>query len=74
MEVAVDIFNHALKSAQQAKVLRIKLTQKKTACLTLEIVLVSTIFRTVITDSVFYMDWLSVKFQSFLFLFIVDQV
>ena len=38
MEVAMDTFAHSLKSALQAKVLRIKLTQKATACLTLEVV------------------------------------
>ncbi|KAF6019858.1 HUS1 [Bugula neritina] len=38
MEVAMDLFGHALKSAHQAQTLRIKLTQKATACLTLEVV------------------------------------
>lgn len=41
MEVAMDTFAHALKSAHQAKVLRIKLTQKATACLTLDVIQVS---------------------------------
>lgn len=41
LEVAMDSFSHALKSAHNAKVLRIKLTQKATACLTLDILLVS---------------------------------
>ena len=43
MEVAMDIFSHSLKSAHQAKILRIKLTQKATACLTLEVIQVSII-------------------------------
>lgn len=42
MEVAMDLFGHALKSAHQAQTLRIKLTQKATACLTLEVVQVRT--------------------------------